>query len=122
MTLSCDYDGGGDCDWWWTWGRQDPTPLTTKRSRKCCSCGERIAVGGPAVRIDRHRCADGDIEERIYGSDDVPMSAWYLCETCSDLALSIDELGLCFDLGNGQSLREQIAEYNAGAADARGTK
>ena len=49
------------------------------------------------------------IEEAIYG-DEVPLAPWFLCETCGDLALSLDELGFCFDLG-GDSLKDQIKEY-----------
>jgi hypothetical protein len=55
------------------------------------------------------------VEARIYGDDGhVPMASWYLCETCSDLAVLLDDLGFCFELGPGAgSLRDQIAEYRS---------
>lgn len=110
MSLSCasdEFDSDG-YDWWWCWHRE-PITLQTKRSRKCCSCGEKINVGDAASRVERSRGPVTEIEERICG-DEVPMRPWYLCETCSDLALSLDELGFCFDLG-GESLKDQIKEY-----------
>ena len=110
MSLSCD-SGDFDSDgaaWWWTWSRKSK-PLATKRSRKCCSCGTKIKPGDTASMVDRYRNPNSDIEEAIYG-DEVELAPWYLCETCGDLALSIDELGFCFELG-GESLKEQIREY-----------
>jgi hypothetical protein len=50
------------------------------------------------------------IEESIYG-DEVPLADWYLCETCGDLADSLSELGFCYHLGDGESLKQQIADY-----------
>lgn len=109
MGLSCaDYSDGGDGDWWWELSSQQ-IPLATKRSRKCCSCDGVIKVGDACSPVHRSRPPKNDIEERIHG-DEVPMSTWYLCEKCSDLAASLTELGFCFTLG-GQSIAEQINEY-----------
>jgi hypothetical protein len=110
MSLSCDsgdFDSDG-CDWWWLWNR-DSKPLATKRSRKCCSCGSKIMVGDTTSMIERYRPPSSDIEESING-DEVAMAPWFLCETCGDLALSLDELGFCFELGT-DSLKDQIKEY-----------
>ncbi len=110
MSISCasnSFDSDG-CDWYWYW-HCEPITLQTKRGRKCCSCGEKIKVGDTASRVERFRGPNNDIEEAIYG-DKVELAPWYLCETCSDLALSLDELGFCFDLG-GESLKDQIKEY-----------
>jgi hypothetical protein len=113
MGLFCDsgFDSDG-FDWWWQWDRSDAVPLATKRSRKCCSCGEKIKVGEPAVTINRLRNPVTEVEERIYGEDgEVYMADWHLCDKCNDLALSLDELGFCFELGNGESLQRQIDDY-----------
>jgi hypothetical protein len=48
---------------------------------------------------------------RGIASDEVPIADWYLCETCGDLADSLSELGFCYHLGNGESLKQQIADY-----------
>ena len=113
MSLSCDYNGD-DCDAEWYWNQ--PTteaPLATKRSRKCCSCGEKILPGHMAREITRHRPPSercNYIEESIYG-DEVPLASWYFCDPCSDLAESLAELGFCYTMG--EPLKQQIAEYRA---------
>lgn len=113
MSLHCATAyGGDDFDWYWAWSPDDdPKPLATVRSRKCCSCKVRLKPGDQAAAIERWRNPVTDIEERIAG-DEVPLATWYLCEKCFDLSLSLDELGYCFDLGN-QSLADQIKEYKA---------
>ena len=76
MSLSCscgDYDGSS---WYYEYGN-DFTKLQTKRSRKCCSCGEKIKPGDDCMKFDRHKSPDSDIEERIYG-DEVPLAAYRL--------------------------------------------
>lgn len=115
MSLSCDsgFDGG-DCEWYWESNLQYK-PLSTKRSRKCCSCGSKISVGEDSIPVHRWHEPRNDIEERIYG-DEVPMSKWHLCDTCGGLAISLEELGFCFSLG-GQSLKDQIREYRAQEAE-----
>ncbi len=112
MSLSCAIDSdSGDYECFFR-DIEDEAPLSTKRARKCCSCGAQILVGQASRRVPRgrppyERC--NWIEERIYG-DEVPLAPYYLCETCGDLADSLSELGFCFTLG-GQSLKAQIAEY-----------
>lgn len=111
MGLSCDVDYDGcDYEWWWECNFEY-YPLSTKRSRKCCSCKEKISIGDDAMIVHRHHSPQNDIEERIYG-DEVPRATWYLCEKCGDLALSLNELKFCFTLGD-ESLKKQIADYRA---------
>jgi hypothetical protein len=109
MSLHC-ADGGydGDGENWWECNL-NLYPLATRRRRKCCSCGNPIQIGEECGHVNRARGPQNDIEERIYG-DEVPMAKWYLCETCTDLAVSLDELGFCFSLG-GDSIAAQIKEY-----------
>ena len=113
MSLFCgtdgDYDGG---DWWW-YPPADEKPLATKRSRKCCSCGKKVGVGETARKIARCRPPTEFEETRGIACDEVPMSDRYLCETCGDLADSLAELGFCYQLGNGESLKQQIVDYRA---------
>lgn len=109
--LSC-YCGG---DYYWYYSESDYAPLATKRSRKCCSCHARIAVGDTAMRLDCTRYPKHKIEERIYGTGaEVPMPDLYLCETCADLHLSLTELGFCVDANdNRRDLVRQYAEMQA---------
>ena len=111
MSLFCDSDMDTDgCDWWW-YQPQDETPLATKRSRRCCSCGAKVSVGNTARTIVRYRPPTEFEEMRGITCDEVPMSDWYLCETCGDLADSLSELGFCYTLGDGYSLKQQLKEY-----------
>ncbi len=110
MSLSCNYGYDGDFAWYWESNFQY-YPLGTKRSRKCCSCKEKIAVGDDSIIVHRWNYPQNDIEQRIYG-DEVPQTKWYLCEKCGDLAISLEELGFCYTLGD-ESLKKQIADYRA---------
>ena len=113
MSLSCECAFDFD-DWYWEleedYGFE---PLKTKRSRKCCSCKNKIAAGKECIKILRFRKPSERrnwIEESIYG-EKVPLAAWYLCEACGGLLMAIEELGFCCTLGD-QSLKSQIAEFN----------
>lgn len=111
MSIFCDaggYDSDG-ADWWW-YQPADEAPLATKRSRRCCSCGERIAVGETARKVRRYRPPTEFEEMRGIALDDVELADWYLCEACGDVADSLSELGFCYTLGD-KSLQQQIAEY-----------
>lgn len=117
MSLFCGTDGDyDDPDSWWDWP-QDEAPLATKRSRKCCSCGQRIRVGETARKVRRYRPATEWEEMRCFG-DEIQLTDWYLCEVCGDLADSISELGFCYTLGD-ESLKQQIAEYRETEAAER---
>lgn len=109
MSLSCSTNDDGDYDSWWTLADESGV-LNAKRSRKCYSCNEKIAIGDPCRAVFRYRLPDNDIEERIHG-DEVPLSTKYLCETCTDLADSLFEQNFCFSLGD-ESLKQQIADYS----------
>lgn len=113
MSLYCDasgYDTDG-ADWWWYQPAAE-APLATKRSRKCCSCGEKIHVGEVARKVERYRPATEWEEMRGIAGDEVQLADWYLCEACGDLTDSLKELGFCYSLGD-ESLQKQIAEYRS---------
>jgi hypothetical protein len=109
MGLSCDC-GGGDYAWWYE-PPDDYCKLTTKRRRRCFSCKELIDIGATAAKFDRWREYRNDIEWRIYG-DDVPLSPEYFCEECADLFFSLDELGFCITLTEGESMKDLVSEYH----------
>lgn len=114
MSLSC----GCDTDWYpdpgdtYWYGPRDATPLATKRSRRCTSCRGKITPGTLAYEIPRVKVPEGDIEERIWGEDgEIPRASAYMCETCGDIALSLEELGFCLNPWDDQ--REQLKEYHS---------
>ena len=113
MSLSCycDYDpDAGDVLWNWP---ADYSVLDTKRSRKCCSCGERIEVGELVARFSRYKVPESDIEVKIYGETDEdgpPRASVYHCERCADLMYSLYELGYCINIY--EDMRELVNEYS----------
>lgn len=117
LTCDCDYDPepGMVC---WSWSN-DYSVLETKTSRTCCSCGTKLVPGDLVAAYPRFKIPEYDIEINIYGEwgDDGPSRAtWYHCEECADLALSLRELGFCFDISD--NMRGLTREY----AEMYGTK
>ena len=108
MSLSCYCPDDGDLDQWW-YRPDDYSVLTANRSRRCRSCGELIRPGDLVAKFERERETKGDIEERIWGDEDVPMAPWYHCERCADLYFSLEELGFCVDPND--DMRELVKEY-----------
>lgn len=108
MSLSC-YCDSDDADWYYE-PADDFSVLDTKRSRRCCSCGEKIAVGEDVLRFRRFRSPNDEfgIEESIYG-DEVPLAPWYMCETCGGLFWAVQDLGMCCDITH--NIAGQIKEY-----------
>jgi hypothetical protein len=111
MGLTCTCDGDyyepGAKVWY---APRDYKPLETKRSRKCCSCGDRIAVGATSCEVPRVKVPGTDIECRIYGEEgEVPRASAYLCERCADLYFSLEELGYCVPPYEDQ--RELVRDY-----------
>lgn len=107
LTCEC---GEGDYAYWYD-DHRPVGPLNTKRSRRCRSCGERIAVGEDCKPFYRWRYPnEGSVEERIYGEGgEVPMTTWYFCDRCAGLYESLDGLGFCGLLG--QDMRKVAREY-----------
>ena len=113
MSLSCscgDYEPEpGDVTWW---PPEDFTVLTTKRSRPCHSCGSRIQPGSVCTETIRVKTPESEIEIRIYGEDSddrgPPRASWWMCEACSDIYFSLDELGYCVEMGD---MHQLLTEY-----------
>lgn len=115
MSLSCTCDFEDDADWYFE-SADDFSILTTKQSRKCCSCKTKIKPGEEALRLRRYRDPSDiyGIEESIYG-DEVPLAAYYMCETCGGLYFAVQDSGMCCDIE--RDLKKQIREYNMGMRD-----
>lgn len=111
MGLSCECgDHFEECFDWYYEVDDDYSVLGTKRSRKCVSCGERIAIGKTVVRFNCWHPPRNDIEERIHG-DQVHTAARFMCEECGDLYYSIIELGFCIKLGADDNMKNLVKEY-----------
>ena len=109
MSLTCNHDDDGGAEWYYIQA-EELAPLDTKRSRRCCSCDEKIAVGQLATKYTRFRGPRTHVEERIYGEDgEIYMADQYMCEPCTDLADNLGELGYCTPPGD--DMRELVKEY-----------
>ena len=109
LSCSCsEYDEDG---WWF----EPPTDYTEMpvgpRRKRCCSCREKIEPGACCTAFPRGRGPVSDIEERINGTE-IRLASWWMCEECSDLFFSLDELGFCVTVGQ-EPMRELVAEYAA---------
>lgn len=110
MPLTCgcdDYPEPGMVIWY------DPegyTTLQTKRRQRCCSCGDVIEIGATVGVTQRYKVPETEIECRIYGEDgEIPRASKYMCEECTDLLLSLREVGFCVYAGENQ--KELLKEY-----------
>ncbi len=118
MGLSC------DCDFEWAgegWAFTDTieTELNAIRRKRCCSCNKLIENHTPILKFLRVRYPKDDTEIKIYGEEElIDMSPWYMCETCSDLYWSLDELGYCVIVG-AESMQELVQEYAQIKAEER---
>jgi len=111
VSLSCscpDYDGD-DVSYWYE-RPEDYSILRTKRSRRCKSCGAKIAVGDLTAQFTRWRETSSDIEIRILGEgEEIHLASWYFCEACADQYFNLTELGFCID--PEENMHELLAEY-----------
>lgn len=103
ISCGCDYD---DFEWTYT-PPDDFSPLLTKRSRKCCSCGCSMKPGDTVAIFDRSKRPSNDIEERIYG-DEVPLATWFMCEECGGLFMALEDSGFCISLSKGENMRDLV--------------
>jgi hypothetical protein len=113
MPLTCSCDDGDSDEWWYQ--PADYTTLDTSQRKRCKSCGTLIDRGAIVARFERSRSTRDDVECAIYGdAGQIPLAAWYHCETCADLYFSLVELGYC--VGPDESMRDLVREYAAIAA------
>ena len=111
LTCSCDSDWDPEPgDWFWSKAASDYKPLPFKKSKKCCSCGEKIKPGDLSISHPRAKVPDTDVEVKIYGEDgEVPLASDWMCEKCGDLYFSLDDLGYC--VNPRDDMRELVKQY-----------
>lgn len=109
MSLSCscgDFDPF-EVSWYW-YGPDNYTTFNRKRRVRCSSCNELINIGSACTKFPRYRVTHNDIEERIHG-EEIQLAPYFMCEKCSDLWFSLDELGFC--CGPDESMADMVEEY-----------
>lgn len=111
MPLTCYCDWEPEAGDWCFYGVNDYAPLATKCSRRCRSCGEKIAVGDLCCKAARFRVPLHDVEVKIYGEDgEIPIAPIFMCERCSDLFWSLFELGFeC--ISPAEDMRQLVRDY-----------
>lgn len=105
MTLSCSCDPVWD---YWYSPSDDFVSMVVGRRKRCCSCHRLINPCDLCIRLDRYRAALSDVEEKILGYE-VVLAPWYLCETCGEIYLNLEDAGYCYYAGD--DLREALADY-----------
>ena len=112
MSLSCSCDYDDDYSWYYL-RPTDYTILTTKKRRRCSSCMSLIDIGAICTKWLRSREARDDVEIAIYGEGDIEsiwLADYWMCETCSDLFFSLDELGFeC--ISPSENMHDLVKEY-----------
>ncbi len=111
MALSCDCDYYDDdqAKWYYTGHSKVKTIPVFKRRKRCASCKQLINPDEDVFEFRRYRNVRSLVEEWIHG-DMVPLASWWTCEICSGLITAVEDLGMCFSLGD-ESIKDQIAEY-----------
>lgn len=113
MAMTCGLRDDDDPVWWYEQADY-LAPLDTKRSRKCCSCGEKLKIGVQVLKFRRWRNPRNDFYERFYwDGGEVPMGAMYMCEECGSIAVACELSGVSFDLG-GDDLKKKIEFFVKG--------
>jgi hypothetical protein len=110
MPLSCSCDSDEYDSYYEPPNDYRTYPVATRR-KKCSSCGDFINGGSACTEFKRYRFARTDIEEKIYGEGcEIWLASVWLCERCSDLYFSFEELGYeC--VGPWENMVELAKEY-----------
>ncbi len=111
MSLSCscgDWDGEG-------WVYDIPSEfikLDTSKRKRCSSCKDLIDIGSDVLRFRRFRYARDEIELDIHGDDgEIDLAPWFICESCGEIYLSLDDLGFCLDPSD--DMRVNLKDYQS---------
>ncbi len=106
MSLSC----GCDIDWYpepgdvFISGQSDFKSMRfLSRRKKCCSCRNVIQVNDTVLEFYQSKTPDHDVEIAIYGEDgEIERASLFMCEKCSDIYLSLEEIGYCPQVNKNQ--------------------
>lgn len=122
MPLICecgfDFDESvvGDCYRYYT-GSSDYKSPPEGRRKRCSSCGELINHDELTIEHYRARTTKSEIESRIHGEEgEIPIGSHYTCEKCSDIFLSLSELGYC--VLACEHMETVLSDYHTRLADS----
>jgi hypothetical protein len=82
----------------------EPKPFNLKRRKRCINCKKLINQGT--------ECQELDIWRYNENGDEKHSASRWLCEKCSDLSMSLDELNACYSLGGDLTMEQQIRQSN----------
>jgi hypothetical protein len=109
MGLSCgcdEWDGEG-VGWFVPVGF---SILKTKKAKRCKSCNVLIKPASSCLEFKRFRYPNTEIELKIYGDDvELAMAPQYLCASCGEIFINLDDLGFCVKLG--ENMNSLLEEY-----------
>ncbi len=91
------------------WIPEDFVKFQATRRKRCCSCKVLIDQETDCLQFDRFRYPSSDIEERMYGNE-VPLASWFMCESCGEIYLNLQDLGYCLDIE--EDMRDLLKEYH----------
>lgn len=116
MALSCECDTDpNDLYWWWGGHSKLKQMPDLPRRKRCNSCHTLINPGEDIFEFRRFRHPKDDIEYAIHYQS-VPLASYWTCEVCSGLIMAVEDLGMCYSLGN-TSIKQQIKEYREAERD-----
>ena len=108
MPLTC-YCDDGEFDWYYRRPNDYSEMPERKRRTRCSSCGSLLNAKDTVTEFECYREPSSDVEYEIY-DDQVPLASKWLCETCSDLWFSLDDLGFkC--VAPDEPIRDLVREY-----------
>lgn len=110
MSLSCSCNEDYDFAWYY-WPANDFTTLMTSKRKRCKSCNKLIDIENICLEFKRFRYPKNEIEERIYGCDDIeiPLASFYHCEDCGEQYLNLSELKFCVNIAD--NMFDLLKEY-----------
>lgn len=101
MSLSCECEYNDEPEWIW-YKPNNYSIFNSDVIEPCNSCGTDIITGDTCTKFRVFDCTeDGDDEET---------ASRYMCEECSDIYFSLDELGFC--IGLGDDMHDLLADYH----------
>ena len=112
MPLACDCHDDSFEQYWWP--ADDYSVMPKRRARKRCqSCRTLIDHGSIVAVFRRTRYARDDYELNRFGDDAeaIEMAPVHLCEECSDIWFSLQELG--FECVSPYENQRELAKEHA---------
>ena len=98
LTCSC----SGDYDWFYE-SPEFYSIFDYKRRKRCCSCGDLIDIGSYAGRFESYEFDEAGDEKYLAPN--------WMCETCTDIFFTLEDLGYCIVL-KSDNMKDLLAEYH----------